>query len=134
MSVTETGLSEQIARLQKMDTTILRAAEDGAEIALRAMADVLADYPPELPNQRYIRSYTLRDGWDDAVPVFTVMSAGLSASMTNPTPYGPEVEGEATQEAIFRGRWPTVEGVQREQEAAAKATIEATVQAGVRRG
>jgi hypothetical protein len=133
MAVTITGLHAWMTRLQAMERAVLRGAEKGMETALRAMADTLADYPPELPNQRYVRTNDLHDGWANADVVFAPMPGGISGTMTNPIAYGPDVEG-ATQAPIHQGRWPTTEGVQQAQEGAARETIEAAVLTEVRRG
>lgn len=128
------GIEAWEKRLAGLERAALRGAEDGMEDALRAMAATLADYPPELPNQKYIRTNALHDGWTDAVPVFVVESTGITGTITNPVSYAPEVEGDGTQKDIHVGRWPTVGGVQEAQEGAARAAVEASVIAGVQRG
>ena len=134
ITITISGVDTQVARMGNLEGIALDAAKDGMSQALIAMADVLADYPPELPNQKYVRTYTLYDGWIDTDPVFQAIPSGLAATLTNPTEYGPQVEGDATQEAIFQGRWPTVGQVQQAQAEAARDAVAAAVDEAVRRG
>jgi len=67
-------------------------------------------YPPELPNQKYIRTFKLFEGWRRA-------SMGpLKMRIFNPVPYGIYVQGRdtpfrsepATQAEIHQGRWPVL--------------------------
>jgi hypothetical protein len=74
-----------------------------------AAADVVITdartYPPELPDQRYVRSGDLGDGWDRQISI-----AGptlLVVDITNPTPYGPYVQGDEEQAPVHMGRWKT---------------------------
>jgi len=68
----------------------------------------LKEYPPELPNQRYIRTDKLKNSWhiervsDKAIGV--VSDSGIA-------PYNREVQDEDQQLEIHRGRWPTVQSV-----------------------
>ncbi len=128
LKTTIDGAEQQIARMARAPSQVLDAAQDGAAQALFAMRDVLADYPPELPGQRYERTNALHDDWAEAMPVFTVMTAGFEGVMANPIGYGSEVEGDE-QAAVHRDRWPTVEQVQKAQQQAARDTIAAAVRA-----
>jgi hypothetical protein len=132
LTTTITGADVQHARMAALERDVLTAAEEGMTVALRAMADVLADYPPEVPGQRYTRTSTLRDGWNDSQPVFQAMTNGLEGVLSNPTSYGPEVEGDGTQAAVHQGRWPTVGQVEQAQAKAAKDAVQAAVSAKVR--
>lgn len=102
-----TGIGDTLRRLAALDRAALRPV----------VADILADiahdaavYPPELPNQRYVRTYRLRDGWLDRAPDVRLAGDTLLGILTNPTPYGPDVMGD-TQEPIFQRRWRTVDTI-----------------------
>ena len=78
------------------------------------LADIAADaavYPPERPNQTYIRTNTLRDGWLDSQPIFSGGGESLLAVLTNGTPYGPLVMDVEDQAAVHQGRWRTTDAI-----------------------
>lgn len=76
---------------------------------LTAGADLLImdarTYPPELPNQRYVRTGDLGAGWRREVAALTPRLIALD--VVNLVPYGPRVQGDDDQEAPFAGRWST---------------------------
>jgi hypothetical protein len=131
MTIDIKGDLAQIARMRGVEAAVLAAAQTGMEDAIKSMADILADYPPELPNQRYVRTNALHEGWVDTEPVFKPIASGIEGSLHNPVEYTPEVEGDATQADVHKGRWPTVGKVQAAQEGAARAKVEQAVKAKV---
>ena len=74
-----------------------------ANWAARMRAQI-ADYPPTLPNQRYVRTGTLGRGWVDRV---SGSGYGVKGVVGNAVSYAPRVQGAGTQEPIFAGRWKT---------------------------
>lgn len=87
---------------------IIQAATDSA---LLGLIPDLADYPPELPGQRYVRTGQLRDGWQGAQPQWQAIPSGFEGSIENPTGYDEWVQGVRTQGRAFRGRWPTDQAI-----------------------
>jgi hypothetical protein len=77
--------------------------------AMDLIAADAADYPPELPNQRYIRTGNLGRGWTDGNTLFQGGPTMLEAVRENSVEYAPDVMGAADQKAIFAGRWRTNE-------------------------
>lgn len=82
------------------------------------VADILDDmkkeaaqYPPELPNQRYRRTEELKFGWLDSEPLFDFQGDSFSGVIENPRSYGPFVQGQEEQALIHQGRWRTVEAL-----------------------
>lgn len=123
-----------VAELNTLNGRVLQAAQTGVGDALRLMADVLADYPPELPNQHYVRTNTLHDGWTSAQPVFDVTDTGLTGTITNTVDYVGEVEGDGSQGDIFAGRWPTDTQVMDAYASRARDLVEAAVEGVVTHG
>lgn len=82
--------------------------------------------PPRLPNQRYIRTFTLRSGWQNHIDK---TSDGITARRyNNRTPYGMWVMGHGTQTALFRGRWPTDKSITDDLRGPVTERIERTIQ------
>lgn len=108
ISYTTTGAVEVQRDLARFRLDAIRGDIAGV------LDDIAADaarYPQELPNQRYRRTYTLRDGWLDSQPAFDADQDSLLAVLTNPTSYGPEVMGAEDQRAVFAGRWRTTDAI-----------------------
>lgn len=92
-----------------------RMASEIGEEAYRSIEDDLIDelryYPPPRPNQKYQRTYRLRDGWRVS---FDRASDGFAIVIGNPTPYTKYVVGSlaqarataaAFQAWMHKGRW-----------------------------
>lgn len=78
-----------------IDTTPpLDAVRDAALPTLRI-------YPPELPNQRYVRTEELKHGWQ-------ANAAGTVITLDNPVDHAIPVYSDTDQAAIHRGRWKTL--------------------------
>ena len=97
-----------IATLDAFDLSIL---SDELRAVLKAIGADAGDYSkaPELPNQRYIRSGDLGQGWESE-PQLTVSGDSLMGVLTNAVPYAGDVQGD-DQHAIFQGRWRTTEQI-----------------------
>ena len=93
-------LSAKLGRIERVQDVL----EPVARRRIRAMRDRARIYPPRLPNQRYVRTYTLRGGWNDSVQR---VSNGIVARAENKVGYSPWVQGYGTQAGIHRGRWET---------------------------
>lgn len=100
-------ITAALADYPKIAEPIMHKASDAA---LLGMVPTLADYPPELPSQRYMRTMTLEQGWLNAQPEFQPIPTGFEASLTNPTDYTAHVQS-AFQRPAFRGRWRTDEAI-----------------------
>lgn len=86
-----------------------------SDIYRRPMQDVMQmlredaqSYPPELPNQRYIRTFTLRRGW-----FARAIDQGdtLLGEVGNNVRYGPQVMDRFDQKPIHQGRWQTTRDI-----------------------
>lgn len=101
---------------------------DATGDALLLLVPDLSDYPAELPHQRYVRTFKLRDGWTDAVPEWTPISSGFEAKLTNPTAYTDEVQGWKDQARVHKGRWKTDQQIVDAREADIKARFDTALQ------
>lgn len=77
------------------------------------LLDELQFYPPPLPNQRYVRTYRLRQGWKAGIRRLNGNTYAMVIS--NDVEYTQQVVGSLAQvesvaarfqDAIHRGRWP----------------------------
>jgi hypothetical protein len=93
-----------------------RLVSDAAERAfhriLAPLLDELRYYPAQRPNQKYDRTYTLRDGWNVA---FRRAATGFEVIVSNATFYAKFVVGSLAQARaaaasfqawMHKGRWP----------------------------
>lgn len=116
------GIDDAIARITRL------ASLAGLESELEAAADeILPDlktYPPERPGQKYVRTFELRDTWRKS-EAQRVVSA-VSVNITNPTEYGPFVQGD-DQAEVHRGRWSTVKKIADDRRGAVRARVQAWV-------
>lgn len=98
-----------------MDDFNRMAADIGEAVYGEMQADFLDElqyYPPPRPNQKYVRTYTLRDGW---TLQFRRGSRGFDVLVGNRTPYTKFVVGSLAQARaaaasfqawMHKGRWP----------------------------
>lgn len=96
LSFDVSGAPDTLRRLETLERTIdttppLSDLND-------AVLPILRQYPPELPNQRYVRTGTLGRGWRGS-------AAGQVVTLENSVAYAGAVYGP-NQRAIFAGRWP----------------------------
>jgi hypothetical protein len=101
----------------------LRSALVGA---LQVVRENAKQYPSTLPNQQYIRTYVLRDGWQYSEP--QIHGQSISGDVYNDVPYAPDVMGAGTQEPFFAGRWRDTDMIASEMEPIVIDIIEATLQ------
>lgn len=94
---------------------------------IEMMAQDAATYPPELPNQRYERTYTLRDGWLKSDPVFQIDATSANVMLVNSVEYAPDVQGAGQQARIHQGRWETTEALMERWEDRVADAIEAAL-------
>lgn len=120
LSYTWQGMEEVQRRLSAL------AGMRGLDTELEAAADdilpTVRAYPPELPNQRYRRTFTLRDAWRRNAARRTGRS--VVVDLGNPIEYGPDVMGD-NQEPAFRGRWKPLRQIGQEQRGAVRARVQA---------
>jgi len=115
------------AILHMLDGIRLDAIKGDVSSLLDDIATDAANYPPELPNQRYVRTGDLGRGWTDSTPMMQGDANSLLAVLTNSVGYGPEVMSAADQRAIFAGRWRTTDKIMDAWEDRAAARIEAAL-------
>ena len=112
-----------IANLQRvLSPELMRSALVGALQVVRENAQI---YPSTLPNQQYIRTYVLRDGWQYSEP--QVHGQAISGDVYNDVPYAADVQGAGTQEAFFAGRWRDTDQIAADMEPIVTDIIEATL-------
>lgn len=111
MSVKSDGFDEAIKDLSGLGEGLRRGiARDAIVIGAPLVAQAQV-YGPELPNQRYQRTYTLRDGWRDSQPQVTASGDSVTISHANPVAYAEDVQGVGVQEIWFEGRWDDLQTV-----------------------
>lgn len=115
------------AILRQLESIRLDALKGDVSSLLDDIAADAAHYPPELPNQRYVRTGDLGRGWTDSTPLFQGDATSLLAVLTNSVSYGPEVMGVEDQRAIFAGRWRNTDQIVTAWEDRAAAQIEAAL-------
>lgn len=94
------GVEQVLARLSALRE--LRGLDSELEAEGDATLPVLRAYPPEVPEQRYVRKYRFRDSWKRQDARRT--SKGVEVDLTNDTPYGPLLVGDDQAEPM-KGRW-----------------------------
>lgn len=100
----------------------LLQADTQTEIELRRVVDSvieeakqhLASYPPERPNQTYIRTGDLGEAWEQANPLIRPMQGGIEARLANRMPYSGFVQHPDEQAWMHAGRWDTTDQVVRD--------------------
>lgn len=95
----------------------------------------MQDYPPELPGQRYIRTFTLRGGWTGTVLYEpSGLHGGLTGRIRNANvPYNVYVQNDRRQARIHRGRWLTDEGWVNQNRTAILGSFRQAIQAEINR-
>lgn len=93
----------------------LEVLPDGLEPAVdeanQLLLEELRDYPPKLPNQRYVRTFRLRDSWQPS----RIMREGTLGRVWGDIAYNQWVMDERFQAAIHQGRWQTVQRIARDE-------------------
>lgn len=91
----------------------------------------VTDYPPPL---RYVRRFNLFRSWSR----LPITGSGLAlrggvGSNENMAPYNREVQSADDQAPVHRGRWPTVEQIERTRHDTAQGLIDARINAAVKK-
>jgi hypothetical protein len=115
------GLDDILAQLKAIGPDLHETLRPAAEEVLSLLQADMRDYPPELPGQRYERTFDLQHSWQT--------EEGTSdTELGRVVSYGPEynrqVQDEDHQAGIHAGRWQTVQSVARDREAQVQAIVE----------
>lgn len=97
------GLDRLLRILGNLET-VRRRMDEPTRAANALLLKRAQHYPPELPGQRYVRTFRLRNSWQQRVVMQgdvlgTVESVGVK--------YAPYVQSHEDQAQIHRGRWDT---------------------------
>jgi hypothetical protein len=99
------------------------------EAVARRVIDRLKEYPPELENQRYIRTFRLQNSWRASRSRF-LASAGVALSINNFATdrsgkrYASLVQGK-DQRPIHEGRWLRIDEAMRDERNLYRAGVKA---------
>lgn len=131
--VRTTGIDQIIRGFDTLPQTVGDSVKESLGPVWKDLATQLGIYPGELPNQKYVRTYDLQEGWLEATPVYIVTSGGgIDARLENPVSYAGAVQGEG-QKTIFSGRWTLASTVLTEYEQDIAVAVEAGTRAGIAR-
>lgn len=119
------GIVDALRELPDLTGEVLRDASDAA---LYGMVTPLAAYPPELPNQRYVRTGQLGRGWRGRPEFRQQRGFEFRGTLSNPTPYVERVQDIGKQERIFKGRWQTIQEVLRREMPRIESQFEAAME------
>ncbi len=97
---------------ERIQVAMNRAMTDATVLLLRRMKE----YPPPRPQQRYVRTNTLKRSWSREVVWRGADVTGRVGSNSDMAPYNREVQDSETQGEPFRGRWQTVQSVARDEQ------------------
>lgn len=100
-----------VAWLASLGDAVDREMTDTLARALRLLASRAGQYPPNPPNSRYRRTYTLGRLWTSTPPEVMRQAGGWMGVVDNATPYGPEVQDPDRQLGVHAGRWKTTEDI-----------------------
>ena len=111
ITIDDNGLA---AKLKRVDAEFERKLEAAMRTATTHVNTVVSDYtttkPPKLPNQKYKRTFRLKNSWGvrEIEPY-----RGVAASQG--VKYAPYVMDKERQAGIHAGRWWTTDRVAKEQ-------------------
>jgi hypothetical protein len=74
---------------------------------MRSIKTAARQYPPPPAGSRYVRTFKLRQSWEDGTSARGSKAVGIVATDIS---YGPYVRGDK-QAAIHRGRWRLLEDI-----------------------
>ena len=97
--------------LRELASLRLDALQGDVGDILDDIAADAANYPPERPNQRYVRSGDLGRGWTESEPLMQGDATSLLAVLTNSVSYGPFVQGTEDQATVHAKRWRTTDQI-----------------------
>jgi hypothetical protein len=109
------GFEELKTAFSRLPDEIIEQVTNAQEQSIVDMKKDLMAYPSQRRGSTYIRTYTLRHGWEDAPVISVPTMQGLTptkiTSIENPVPYAGWVQVRSTQKVWNRYRWTTVEDV-----------------------
>lgn len=90
-----------------------------AKTTLEIVQELILSYPPELPDQKYVRTFTLMGSWEWRGPIDSPDGSvmfEITNAATDPDGrlYAALVQDEDNQVPVHQGRWPTVQEIQEE--------------------
>lgn len=124
VSIEVRNLEQIVARFAQAPRLIEAEAEDVVDSVLAEGIRRLSAYPAQRSGQRYVRTGKLKRGWTQTDRRFVVAGNTRRAVLRNPVPYARFVQGDRIA-WMHRGRWATVEAVQRSLEPLANQKLEA---------
>lgn len=124
VSIEVRNLDRIVARFKGARRLIEEELEDATDSVLAEGARRLAAYPSRRAGQRYVRTGRLGRGWSQTDRRFVVQGNAKRAVLRNMTPYARYVQGEQIA-WMHKGRWATVEAVQRSLDGFANQKLEA---------
>lgn len=110
-SIEIVGLQPLIAKLGKLEDLLSELAEPTREL-LELLKLKMQEYPPPPSGSKYIRTYNLRNSWQENI----ILSGSVLGTLQSDIRYGPYVQDMEQQAAIHQGRWQTIQSVSRETE------------------
>jgi hypothetical protein len=125
------AISYKVTGVEEARRSLAQIRLDALQGEVAAILDDMAaqagSYPAPPPGSTYQRTNALHDGWLDSEPVFDLQADTLLATLTNPAPYGPYVQGAEDQASVHQGRWQTVESLMDEWEGKTAERLEAAL-------
>jgi hypothetical protein len=124
VAVDLSGIDALLRNLRDSEAVAERELGKAVASVLDEARDAAAQYPPELPNQVYIRTGDLGEAWATAQPLTARTGDTVTVRLQNLTPYAGYVQDEEDQAAIHRGRWDTTAQIMRDVDPLAQAEAE----------
>lgn len=91
-----------------------KALQRGMSDATKIVMQEAQVYPPQRPNQKYIRTYKLRRSWNNRRIRITPSGVeGVIYSNSNDAPYNAYVQHPRFQAWMHKGRWQTTDDIAR---------------------
>jgi hypothetical protein len=110
LTVRVNGIEKVVRGFDHAPRIIEEEVDDAFTTVMGDIVTDLADYPPERPGQRYVRTGDLGRGWTQTPQRFAAQGAAIALRVTNPVPYAQYVQGQK-QAWMHKGRWDTVQAV-----------------------
>ena len=113
-SFSNLSLAQARDRVEKVKNELAFQTNQSAQKHTKYILDQLANYPPPRPGQKYVRTLTLKRGWEGMKPVVTGGNNyySITVRFANPAaPYWIYVQDEKRQRPAFRGRWKTLQQI-----------------------
>jgi len=123
------GLDVIQAALGRIDNLLADMAEPTRE-TLELLKRRMQEYPPPPAGSRYVRTYRLRNSWQENVILSGSVLGRLESFGAH---YAPYVQDDVQQASVHQGRWQTRQRVAREEEDRAVAVYEAYLQEKINR-